>query len=126
MKPIVGFLAILGVIAVSVPLGYFLYRLINHICTCRDAAGKIMFKQFRTLYSINDDPWILNTDSVEYYDDKIGCIYLCFSFLDEIRYMAWRRRKKRLKEKNDKNKYFQIALNDMQKDIEKYQERNGL
>lgn len=116
----------LVIIAGLVALGCFLYRLVCHFISCHVAAGKITFKQFRALYEINDDPWILNDDDVDYWDDKVGRIYLCFSFLDEIRYIVWRNRKEFLKEKNKKNKNFQIALKAMQKDIEKYQERNGL
>lgn len=126
MKASVGFLLILVIIASLVALGYFLYRLINHIVTCHNAAGKITFKQFRALYGINKEPWILNSDSVDYWDYNAGRIYLCFSFLDEIRYIVWRKQKEHLKEKNEKNRNFQVALNDMQKDIEKYQKRNGL
>lgn len=126
MKASVGFLLIFVIIAGLVALGYFLYRLVNHIITCHNADGKITFKQFRALYEINDYPWFLSDDGADYWADNAGCVRLCFSFLDEMRYIAWRNRKERLKEKNKKNKNFQIALKAMQKDIEKYQERNGL
>ncbi len=115
-------IAIIGFAALS----WFIYRLVNHIISYKEAVGRITFKQFRTLYEINEFPWFLNHNDVDYFDDHKGRIYLYFSFLDEIRYRRWRRRKDRLKERNEKNKNFQIVLNDMQKDIEKYQERNGL
>lgn len=123
MKASVGFLLIFAIIAGLVALGYFFYRLINHIVTCHYAAGKITFKQFIALYSINEGPWMLNDNHADYWNDKEGRILLCFSFLDEIRYIAWRKHKEHLKEKNEKNKYFQIALKGMQKDLEEYQKK---
>lgn len=117
---------VLMVIAGLVALGCFLYELITHIIVCREAAGKITFKQFKALYSINEDSWMLNDNHADYWDYKAGRILLCFSFLDEMRYIAWRKRKEHLKEKNEKNKYFQVALKGMQKDLEEYQERNSL
>ena len=120
------FLPILVVIIGFAALSWFIYRLVNHINSYNVAAGRITFKQFRTLYEIDEYPWFLNDNDVDYFDSHKGRIYLRFSFLDEIRYRRWRRCKDRLKERNEKNKNFQIVLNAMQKTIEEYQERNSL
>lgn len=123
MSVVEYFLDVLVAVIGFAALSWFIYRLASHIKSYNMAAGRITFKQFRTLYEINDDPWILKDDGVNYWADNVGYICLCFSFLDEIRYMTWRKRKEHLKEKNKKNKCFQIALAGMQKDLEEYKEK---
>lgn len=86
-----------------------------------NATGKIKFRQFLILYSVADFPWILDYYTVEYLDRTSGNSFiLYFSIFDTIRYISWKRKRKRNEAKTRQLNEMKYVLSLMQQDIQKY------
>lgn len=72
MSAVEYFLDVLVAVIGFAALSWFIYRLASHIKSYDMAAGRITFKHFRTLYEIDEHPWFLNDNDVDYFDGKEG------------------------------------------------------
>ncbi len=118
---------------ILVPLGiilsiYFIYYFAFYRNWIYGCVGKITFKSFKVLYTLNSENWSLWQGYVEYskrtrkgefWETRVGG-RLGFNQIDAIKYQIWRKRLSVQKERERNTQSFKEILNEFQNDINTY------
>lgn len=92
-----------------------------------DVEHIIEFEEFKSLYEINPNPWVLESNSVKYVKNKGGYwdrieYALRFSFADYLKYRSWKFDLSNKDLKDKRSKEYQEFREAIAQDLEKIKE----
>lgn len=125
------FTSIMLVIGIGVIVGsiFFMFWLVSdYLPRWSCCSGKITFKEFKILHSVNENNWLLFDYYVSYKEHSCrafnyNCRDLYFGLFDTARYVIWNLKREHAENKARQNEEMESVRRSFQNDIDRYNEK---